>query len=83
MNRAIAAVYAISIRHSSEAGKPYTDEQKDKLLECIPELVRQVQAYDELRSDPWIKTYLQAKMDAGLVPVDAKWLQDKPTAGQT
>lgn len=72
MNRAIAAVYAISIRHESEADKPYTEAQKQGLIDCIPELIRLVQAYDEIRQDPWIRAYLQAKSDAGFVPTLGK-----------
>lgn len=56
MNGAIAAVYAITIGGSCY---PYTDEERRKLVDCIPGLVAQVQRLDELLSDPFIRGYVE------------------------
>jgi hypothetical protein len=56
MNRAIAAVYAITIGGSPP---PYTDEERRKLVECIPALVDQVKRLDDLLRDPFIRGYME------------------------
>lgn len=55
MNRTIAAVYAISIR----GDRPYTESEKDRLIDCIPALVDQVKRLDDLLSDPFIRGYVE------------------------
>lgn len=55
MNRAVAKVYAISTRHES---RPHTPEEKDRLIECIPELISEVERMETLLRDPFIAGYI-------------------------
>lgn len=57
MNRAIAAVYAISIGGGEPAN--YTSKQKDKLIACIPALIAEVSRLDEIASDPFVRGYIE------------------------
>lgn len=59
MNRAIAAVYAISIRHKD--APPLNDADKQALIDCIPALIEQVKRLDKLLEDPLIAGYLEAR----------------------
>jgi hypothetical protein len=59
VNLAIAAVYAITVRHPSEADRPYTDAEKDKLIACLPALIDQVQRLEKIARDPFVKGYLE------------------------
>jgi hypothetical protein len=67
MNRVIASVYAICIRHPNVADQPFTDDQKQKLLDCIDPLVNEVERLEFLLNDPWIATYLKVKEEGGFV----------------
>lgn len=57
MNRAIAAVYAITIG----GGEPhnYTSEQKDKLIACIPDLIVELRRLEEIAHDPFVRGYIE------------------------
>lgn len=60
MNRAIAAVYSISVGSKRPSnGKEYTDEDAHRLVKCIPALVTQVQRLDKLLADPFIRGYIE------------------------
>jgi hypothetical protein len=56
MNSAIGAVYAITIGGSPY---PYTDEERRKLVDCIPALVDQAKRLEELLRDPFIRGYIE------------------------
>lgn len=54
MNKACAAVYARSIG----VPRPLLDKAKDDLIDCLPDLLAEVQRMEEIMQDPFIKGYL-------------------------
>lgn len=56
MNRAIASVYAVTIGGSAH---PYTDEERRKLVDCIPALIAEISRLDEIARDPFVRGYCE------------------------
>lgn len=56
MNRAVAAVYAITIGGSLP---PYTAEERIKLVECIPALIDEINRLEKIAHDPFVKGYVE------------------------
>jgi hypothetical protein len=56
MNRAIAAVYAITI---GSGGEPYTEEEKTKLVQAIPALIDEISRLDAIARDPFVRGYIE------------------------
>jgi hypothetical protein len=56
MNKAIASVYAITIGGSIY---PYTDEERRKLVDCIPALIAEISRLDEIARDPFVKGFVE------------------------
>ena len=62
MNRAIAAVYSISIGSERPTdGRKYTDRDMGRLVDCIPALCDEVNRMERLLDDPFIRGYLEAR----------------------
>lgn len=56
MNKAIAKVYALTIGGSAY---PYTDEERRKLVDCIPDLIAEINRLDEIARDPFVRGYVE------------------------
>lgn len=52
VNRAIARVYATSIRDEADCERPYTDAEKDRLIDAIPGLIAEIQRLECTRKCP-------------------------------
>lgn len=58
MNRAIAAIYAISITHD---GRDLTPEENAQIVAKVPALIEEVRRLEEIVNDPIIAGYLTAR----------------------
>lgn len=57
MNRAVAAVYAITVTDEM----PLSDEKKQKLFDLVPVLVAEINRLSAIANDPFIVGYIKAR----------------------
>ena len=60
MNKAIAAIYAITIRTPVKGEvPPLTDAEKNALIDRIPALIDEINHLEKIVDDPFIRGYLE------------------------